>query len=138
MQFIDQSYRDLQAYWQQIPPNTGEQMLLSFAASCCVDVICGGDLTTGLIIGSVSALATAIHAWVTPVFKEMVNPRQQLSWGEEMLRTSASIIVTSSLMASIGYSALLQHFFEVCVVYGLLTYFHKSRRDVNRTAWIIL
>jgi len=60
------------------------QVTDAFASATICMIILGNDLTQGLTAGVLSATATAIHGWVTPLFQRIIGHRHQLTWGEEM------------------------------------------------------
>lgn len=135
MQFINNMYQGAQSYCQDIPSNTGKQMVYAFAGAFVMEVIFTGDPKFGALAGAVSGLATAVHGLVTPLFKRFVNG-QDLTFGEEVCRSFVAVIIAGSIAAACGHASILQKLSFEAIWCVLLTYMQPSRCSINSTAII--
>lgn len=138
MQQISNIYQGAQDYWKEIPTNTGKQMMIAFGVAMIFEtILSNGNLTQGALAGSVSALATAIHGCVSPLFKQILGNRP-LSWGEEMCRTFTAIIGAGAVAAAFGNSSILQRLTGLAIGWGIINFAFPQRRDINAADWMIL
>lgn len=122
-------------YWQEIPKNTGKQMLWSFATSGIVRAVVTSDIRAGLFTGAIAAFATMIHAFVTPIFLKFITTKLRMTWEEEMIRTTVAWVGAGSLAAYFGDNSVLANMYGMALLYGLWNYIEPSRRDLDRANW---
>lgn len=129
----------VQDYLDEVPRNTGEQMIYAAGAACIVEIIVEGRPSQGLIVGALSALTTAIYGLVTPLFKDLVGQnRTQLTWGEEMCRTFTAIIGAGCITAVCGNSTILKNLVGRACLYGVVNYMNPTRGNLNSTSMICI
>src|SRR5947208_935997 len=92
MQYVNTMYQGAKDYYEEIPTNTPIAMAYAFGAAFVLETIFEGDPVKGIAAGAISAIASAIHGLVTPLFKLLTGGRTQLTHGEEMCRTFVGII----------------------------------------------
>lgn len=124
-------------YSKEIPVNTAQAMLTSFAISFAVTTILTANPTVGAIHGSFSAVATGIHGLVTPLFKQLSGNNTHLSWSQNLLRTAVSKVGSCYFAAACGYSFTLKSLiisliFNACINNGI------SRRRLDKANYIFV
>ena len=137
MQFVNSAYQSAQDYCKEIPSNTVTQMAYAIGAGFVIETIFTGSPQKGVIAAALSALATAIHGLVSPLFRKVIG-HQQLSWGEEMCRTFFAIIGAGCIASAYGNNSILRDLFVLAVIHGFVSYIDPARRDLNRTDWIVV
>ena len=138
MQLVSNMYQGAQDYCQHIPKNTGKQMLIAAGVGFIVRTINSGNPVEGVVLGACSALATLIHGCISPLFRQMVSPRQQLNWGEEMCRSMIGVIAVGCLTAAFGNRTLLNSLMIDALFIGILNYMQPARCNVNSTDWLLV
>lgn len=132
MQIINHMYQNIHDYCQDIPVNTGRQMCCAFIAASAVELIFTGDPIAALAAGPLSLLATAIHGFVTPLFKHAVNGRN-LTISEEMLRSFIAISMTACVRTAFLKTYIIHKLFLETVCYCLLIALDPSRCRIDST-----
>ncbi len=135
MQIINHVYQNVHDYCQDIPANTGKQMCYAFIAASAIELIFTGDPIAVIAAGPLSLLATAIHGFVTPLFKHAVNGRD-LTIGEEMLRSFVAISITACVRTVFLKTYIIQKLFLETVCYCTLIALDSSRCRIDSTAII--
>jgi len=135
MQVVNNMYHSAQNYYQDIPTNTPKQMIYAAGAAFVLRTITSGSLHQAAVAAGLSALATAIHGLITPIFKSLTG-KTQLTWGEEMCRTFIAIISAGAIAKAYGDNTILSNLTGLALLYGFLTYAHPQRRDLNTTDWL--
>lgn len=111
-------------YLDDIPSNWGKQTLTAFAVGFTAGTIFTACPLTGLTSGALSALATVIHAAISPIFKYVVGQNRLLTWNEETLRGSLALIGTACIAAAFGNVHALNSLI-------LMAIWHQIKMDVN-------
>ncbi len=135
MQFIDNMYQHARLYWQDVPSNTLTEMIYAFGTGFFVATVIRTDPIKGLIAGSLSAVATAIHGLVTPFFKRLTGGRD-LTWGEEMCRTLTGIVTVGCAAAVMGHSSIIEQLPGMGLIFGIVTYLDPSRCSIHNAAMV--
>lgn len=126
---------NIRSYIDQIPSNTPIQMAIAAGVGFIVETVVSGKPANGVAAAAVSALATAIHGLVSPLFRQLIG-RNQLSWGEEMCRTFTGIIGAGCIAKAMGNNSVLEKLMPLAFIYGFITYADPSRRDLSRADWM--
>jgi hypothetical protein len=137
MQFLDNISREAQSYWKEVPKNTGNQMVMALGAAFVIETIFTGSPQKGVVAAALSALATAIHGLISPLFKRVIG-QQQLTWGQEMCRTFMAIITAGCIASAYGNNSILNGLFILSVIHGFASYKDASRRNLNQADWIVV
>lgn len=124
-------------YYHHIPSNTGKQMIIAAGAGFIMETIITGNVTQGLIVAGLSALATAIYGLVTPIFK-WLNGGSKLSWPEEMCRTFTAIIGAACVARAFGNHSIFQKLPSIALVYGIAIALVPSMRCLHSTNWMVI
>lgn len=132
MQVFNNVYQGAQDYYNEIPSNTFQQMAIATAWGFVLETIVSGKPSQGLVSGGMSALATAIYALITPVFKRLGAP-PQLSFATEMCRRMFSVISAGCVMKAFGNDSVLQRLVALTIIEGLLVALSPSQSDLNAT-----
>jgi len=130
-------YQSAQNYYQDIPANTSQQMFYAAGGAFVLHTVLTGNLYRGAVGAALSALATAIHGLVTPLFIS-VTGKTQLKWHEEMCRTFFAIIGVAAIAKACGDNAILSNLPFFALLYGFCNYADQSRRDLRSTSWILI
>lgn len=136
MQVLNNAYQGMQNYYSEIPSNTLVQMAYASGAAFVIRAISTGNLSQAAAAAGLSAVATAIHGLVTPLFKTLTGGRTQLTWGEEMCRTFVAIIGAGGVAKAFGDDTILKNLTFLALLYSFLTYADPARRDLNHADWI--
>jgi NhaP-type Na+/H+ or K+/H+ antiporter len=133
MQYFNTIYQDAQNYWASIPENTSKAMATSFIIGGIIQTIVTGQPSQGAIVGTVSALAAAIHGLVTPLFREFFNRKQEQNfhWTEEMFRTATAIIGAGCVANACGFPYILKKLGAFAIVYGIWNELVPPRNKAN-------
>ena len=118
MQVFSNVYQGAQDYYNEIPSNTLHQMAIATAWGFVLETIVSGKPSQGLVSGGLSALATAIYAAITPIFKRL-GCAPQLNFGEEMCRRMISIIAAGGLARAFGNDSILQKLVALTIIEGV-------------------
>lgn len=137
MQFVHNMYQGAQNYLNEVPANTGKQMIFNAGWGFIVETICTGSPGKGATAAAVTALATAIYALATPFFKYLFNSAH-LDWGGEMCRTFTAIIGAGCITAAFGNRVILDKIGFLALLWGLITCINPARGDLNRTSFLVL
>lgn len=138
MQYLADARQIASEYWRDIPKNTGKQMLYSFVFSSVARTLVSNDIRAGIFTGAVAALATAIHALVTPLFLKVISRGLRMTWEEEMCRTSIALLGAGYLASAFGDMTVLNNLFGLAMLYGLWNYIDANRRDLDRASWFVI
>lgn len=135
---LDNIYQNTHNYCKEIPANTTKQMLYGFGASFILQTIFTGRPSDAAAAGILSAIATAVHGLVTPLFKNLTNNKLELSWAEETCRTLIGFIVVGYISANFGNSAILYNHRFLTLAWSLISSLQPSRRKLDSANWIIV
>lgn len=120
-------------YVDNFPKNTAKQIAKSFVVMFVVDTILTTNPLHGLVMGSLSATTTLIHAAVSPVFKAILNNPRELKFREEFIRGGIAIIGTGVVALLIGNPVVISLVFLNSIFYGIrLAISDDSLFDVNK------
>lgn len=135
MQILNNVYQNVSNYWEKTPSNTVREMTISFVSNTVVASYLSTDLKTGIIAGTLSALATLIYGLVTPIFRE-ANHNNTLTWNQEMARTGITFLATLGIASIVGQRSFFDttHLVSMTIFYGLLNLIDDSRRAIHRTS----
>ena len=125
-------------YWKDIPADTGKKMLFGFAASSVIRTLISGNISSGIFSGTVAALATGIHAFVTPLFLNIFDHKDRLTWEEEMARTSIAVVGAGYLASAFGDMSILANLLSMSILYGLYNSIDLNRRDLDKSSWFVI
>lgn len=121
------------SYVDNIPKNSAQQVIKSFAVMFVVDTLLTANPIHGLVMGSLSATATILHAAVSPIFKSVLNNPRELKFSEEFIRGSVAIIGTGVVALLIGNPVVISLVFLNALLYGIrLSISGDSMFDVNK------
>ena len=110
MQAFDQIKNECSYRWDQIsealPTNTLNEVLKSGIYSFAITTILTGNPITGTVAAAAAMTASAVHALLTPVFRNLasnnLNPNR-LEWYQETARIIISLSFASATAALCGY-----------------------------------
>ncbi len=137
-QYVDKAYQGAQNYWEQLPQDVGKQMLYSFALAGVIVTIVKNNPSDGIRNGILSAVATAIHALVTPIFKKVIGERRNLSFNEEFCRTFIALVTTGYISLAFGYPEIIQGLFVLSIFNLILIDRNPGRHNINQSAFVIV
>jgi len=133
MQVINNMNQTVKDYCRDVPQNTGGQMICAFGAGTISRTILKNDLRVGLFAGVLSAIATATHGLVTPLFQRIIGHRNQLTWGQEMCRTCIGLITMAYVAAAFGDISLINELVVYGFLYGFVNFADDNRKDLRST-----
>ena len=119
-----------------LPKNTGYQIAAAAIIGFGIQCVLTTNPMHGVVCGALSALATAIHAAVGPIFKEYIHEKNPIA---HFLRTGIAVLASLAIGASLGYPVRLvsnlaiNALFEVTQTY--LTGYTPF--DQARVLWLI-
>lgn len=137
MQLINNMYQHAHAYWQDVPQNTAKEMVYAFGTGFFIATVVRQDPIKGLIAGSLSALATAIHGLVTPFFKQLTGGRD-LTWGEEMCRALTGVITAACVASAFGNTSIFQKLIVEGLFFSFITWLEPSRCSINHASAVLI
>lgn len=92
--------------WKQlVPEDMGKKMLVGASTAFVLQSLLLHP-GAGLIAAGLSAVATLVHAFITPFFAKLAKDTN-LSWSEEILRGSLSLMITAALCHGIDKIQLI-------------------------------
>lgn len=105
-----------------IPANWPTEAIKGFVVSFGIQTVATGNPTFGLVAGSLSIMATVIHAVITPLFRQ-ITQKWQLHWIEEMIRGSCALVGMGCIAIAFGNAKVLDHLlgnvllrlFQICL-----------------------
>lgn len=136
---VDNLYNYGTVYYDELPKNTFVNIPISFLAVSLFERMSRGHAI--FMPSFLAATATAIHAFVTPLFKRFYGNRD-LRWTEEMCRTSITLIgqvcVATALSVNTAFSGItiIETLFIKIVIMGLIN-IYSGRRDIHEAQFFV-
>lgn len=123
-------------YVNHFPKNCLRQSVKGFVSGFVITTILRKSPTAGLMAGSLSVVATVVHAAISPLFQAMIgNENKELSWHQEMARGSIAYIAAATVGLACGNRAPINGIFTHAIGYAIYVVFDKSVRRVDETTW---
>lgn len=126
-------------YYTHIPQNTVKQVVSSAVIGVIWGTaVSGGNLAGGITCGSLYALASLIHALITPFFRVLVEEgKNGLSWSEELGRVSLASLATTVIARSCGIPSEFS-LLQVACYGGWLWLWSdpQNLQSLERTHWV--
>jgi hypothetical protein len=140
MQYFNNVYQGVQGYWASIPENTSETIVASFITVGIIGTILTGQTSNGAIFGAVSALATAIHGLVTPLFRRIFDREKEFNWAQEATRTFTAIIGAGYIARVCGFPLIPTNLnaFTRTLTHGIVNVLFPERYGANRVNGIYI
>lgn len=135
MQYLDDARQVATEYWNELPKNTKSQMVYSFLFAGAIRLLATHDLRMGIFAGAIASLATAIHAFVTPIFAKIYTRSLRLTWELEMARTAIALTGSGYVASIFGDRSIFLHQISLMILYGLWNHIEPKRRDLDEAAW---
>lgn len=134
---LSNCYNTAQTYYNDIPPNTLQQMIYSAGADALIHLALTSNLQGALINGIAAGTTSLVHGLVTPLFM-LISGRSasdSLTWGEEICRSFSAIVITGYAFAAFGNVAIIHNLYGTAIMYALITLIVDHRRRLNRAAF---
>lgn len=119
MQAFHNVYQGVRDYYLEIPSNFLKQTVINTTTSFVIETIFSGKPSQGLVTAGLTAIATAVYALITPIFKWVGCP-PQLDWPEELCRRMISIISAGCVGQAFGNDSILQRLISTALIQFLI------------------
>ncbi len=136
---IDSIGKGCSAYIREIPDDWAVETVKGFVAGFIIGTVISSNPIAGLTCGSLSAIATAVHAAVTPLFKFLNGGSDRdLSWPQELLRGCFSFIATGCVAAQFGDPVLISSVAIFAIIHGIRAIVDDSLRSTRHASWLVV
>lgn len=113
-----QSY-GLDRYLELFPKNCPVKILEASAYGFVIGTLLSSSFSSGGASAVLCAVATLIHALISPLFKEAIGNQNSLPFTGEWLRGSVAIIATAGIAAAFGSSFWMNTLLLNVMVYAI-------------------
>lgn len=126
----------LTTYQKELPSNIPKEMFKSFFVGFIVGTVFSGDPVIGLAWGSVNAVATAVHSFVTPFLKNQFQWGDELTTLQEWGRRCVTLVCCATLFYPIVGSFALNCLLADSIFHGVAVALFDGRRSTKEAMWM--
>lgn len=136
MQLLNNLYQYTNDYYQDIPVNTGKQIIRAAGVGFIIMTVISGDPLKGLTVAALSGVTTLVYGLVTPLFKSFLNHPPALDKNQELCRLLTAIISVGCAASALGMNnKILQALPFYAFAWSLMT---SDETKIDSTRWMLL
>ncbi|WP_068469422.1 hypothetical protein [Candidatus Protochlamydia phocaeensis] len=88
----------LRAYAAQMPGNLVEAILRSGVYSFVISTLLSGKMQTGLLVGTVAASVSVVHALAIPLFRKL-SQTNEITWSQHAVFCVINIVLAQAVLS---------------------------------------
>ena len=136
---IDSIGNGCSAYIREIPDDWAVETVKGFVVGFIVGTVITANPIAGLTCGSLSAIASAVHAAVTPLFKFLNGGSDRdLSWSQELLRGCFSFVAAGCVAAACGDPIMISSVAFFAIIHGIRAIVDEPLRSTRHASWLVV